>query len=273
MKPLRSNPLLLALAISVPLLLFGWYAATRPPGVQFTTVDATIPRNRTIEVGGISRPASDLMYGRGRSRGATQAASDSGKDKHLELTFGIVTCPKVPVLTEGVNPQMDSVIEAARTGRYPERLSPMHSARPFDTVAWKANPEAYLNDYYLTIAEPGRIYDVKQPGEDVPVLSNAGTGYAELREGESVRLVAKTLPGAPVTFTNFATGIFQNGLPTVTVAADADGLARAIYTGVTGPASADIVAGSPVASGTVRYRVEVLPALQTGVSFASTASL
>lgn len=263
MKAFRSSPILLALAITLPLLAFGWYTAKRRPSVEFSERDMTIARNRTIEIGGITRPESDVSYRRAWRRAGVRVGPDpaTAPRENLNMTLGVVVCAKTPRLQLGVNPQMDSVIEAIETGNYPERLSAMHAAHRFDVAAWKADPEGYLNDHYLRVAEPGRIYDVKQPGKGVPVLSSEGSAYAELREGEAVRLAAKTAPGAPVTFTNFANGVFQNGLATITVVADKKGVAEATYTGLTGPAQADIVAGSPMASGTVRYRIEVLPAV------------
>ena len=261
---LLQSPLVVSVLLAMPVLLFGLYVATREPRRELSAIDTGVLRNRRVEVGGISRPASDLSLQRLRNRAARDGqatGSDSPQEKRSS-SFGTVTCPKVPRLEPGRGAAMDSLIEAVQTGNYPERLSPQHAARPFDRAAWEADPQEYLK-HYVKVAEPGRIYDVRQPGAGVPVLTSASSESAQLHEGESVRLVARTLAGAPVTFTIFATGMFANGISTTTVVADDDGLATAVFVGTTGPSSTDVVAGSPVTSGTLRYRIRVLPALAT----------
>lgn len=254
-----KHPHTILAAVAMPILAFGLYVATRGTSFQPPMEDMSLARNRQIEVGGITRPAADVPAWWGR-RSASSRSRQREPEASYSKTAGELTCPKSPRLASGVSPQMDSVLEATENrSQFPERLSPTHSAARFDVQRWQSGDDAYL-DEYLAVAEPGRVYDVRQPSADVPVLGHGGSTYLEMQEGESVRLVAKTLPGAPVTFTSFARGVFQNGITTITVAASERGEAQAVYTGTT-PSMSDVVAGSPVTSGTVRFRVRVHPGL------------
>ncbi len=90
-------------------------------------------------------------------------------------------------------------------------------------------------------------------------LDAAGPLRTRVVWGTEVILWIKTLPGAPVTFTVFGGGYFkENGVGTISVRADARGLAGAHYTadaGIFGNVS--VVAASPVAAGTQRFSVSV----------------
>jgi hypothetical protein len=143
------------------------------------------------------------------------------------------------------------VLEAIKEKRNFERLSPWLPPTPFDKEEWAKRPETYLN-----VVEPGRAFDVAQPAEGVEPLKSASQTYFQMKEGEAVRIAAKTEPKAPVSFTLFGNGKFDNGLGSITVQADDTGVATAVYVGLT-TSRPSIVAGSPVASGTVRYRLNV----------------
>jgi hypothetical protein len=152
-----------------------------------------------------------------------------------------------------LNANVASVAEAARTGKYPERLSPLIAPKPFDPTAFAANPQAYLD-----IVEPGRVFQSAEPGVDVPVLSPQGTASYEIPVGGSCTLTVVTRPGYPTTFTALDLGTFQNSLTSITVQADAQGVASATYSASGGViADAQILAGSPGASGQVKFHVFV----------------
>ena len=73
-------------------------------------------------------------------------------------------------------------------------------------------------------------------------------------------------PHAPVTFTSFDGGAFQNLLTSITVQADERGLASAQMTGTTGVlGDVHILAGSPVDSGQARFVVNVKSAKLTAL--------
>jgi hypothetical protein len=145
------------------------------------------------------------------------------------------------------------VAEAARTGKFPERLSPMIAPGPFDPVAFTANPQAYLD-----VVEPGRVFQTAAPGTGVPVLEVKATASFAIPVGGSCTLAVVTAPYAPVSFVTLDLGEFPNSLTAITVQADADGHASTVYTASTGViADVQVLAGSPLASGQVKFHVFV----------------
>jgi hypothetical protein len=146
-----------------------------------------------------------------------------------------------------------SVVEAAQTGRFPERLSALVPARPFDKTAWEADPQAYLN-----VVEPGRVWQSAEGAEGVKTLAAVGVAYKEVAPGGSVVLEVTGEAGAPVTFTSFDMGAFENKLATITVRAGADGVARAVFTATEGTVEGvNIAVGSPMAVGQAKFLVQV----------------
>ncbi len=80
-----------------------------------------------------------------------------------------------------------------------------------------------------------------------------------LRAGESVRLRVKTEPGMPATFTSFDLGTFDNGLSSITVAADELGIAQASFHASPGKkGEINILAASPAATERVKFNVYVV---------------
>jgi hypothetical protein len=152
-----------------------------------------------------------------------------------------------------LNPNVASVAEAALTGKHPERLSPLVAPKPFDPAAFAADPKAYLD-----VVEPGRVFQSAAPGPDVPVLSPVGPASFEIAVEESCTLAVTTAPGSVVTFTALDLGTFPNSLTTITVQADAQGAASTVYTATRGViADAQVLAGSPGASGQVKFHIFV----------------
>jgi hypothetical protein len=164
------------------------------------------------------------------------------------------TTPSIaPSVRPDLNANVASVAEAARTGKHPERLSPLMAPKPFDPAAFAANPQAYLD-----VVEPGRVFQSAEPGVDVPVLSPKGTASYEIPVGGSCTLAVMTKPGAPTTFTALDLGTFPNSLTSITVQANAQGEASTVYSASGGViADAQILAGSPGASGQVKFHVFV----------------
>jgi hypothetical protein len=150
-----------------------------------------------------------------------------------------------------------SVIEAAATGQHPERLTSGAKPKPFDRAAFKADPDACLRTYLETV-EPGRIWDVAEAGLGVKQLEAKTDTVVEMKAGQSVRLAVTALPSAPVTFTSFDWGEFQNRLTSVTVKADGNGTAAVTFTATPGTTGhVDILAASPLTSGQVKFYVEI----------------
>lgn len=149
------------------------------------------------------------------------------------------------------HPQAKSVAEALRTGTHPERLSPLIPARPFDRAAFLANP-----DDYLSVAEPGRVFQAAPAGANVPALIALTPRRVYVDQGSAVNLSVHAEAGMPVTFTSFDGGLFGNGYVSQTVVASADGKALVSFRGVEGTiASTQVLASSPTCSGQARFTV------------------
>ncbi len=149
-----------------------------------------------------------------------------------------------------------SQTEALDSGRHPERLGPaIQPTTAFDPVRWR-NDAAYAQRW-LDTHEPGRVFQPAQPGEAVPAIRVQGDEALAVPAGGAAVLVVQAIPDAPVTFTSVDSGFFQGSrLASVTVRADADGLARAVFSqgaGTTGECR--ILAASPLASGQAHFIV------------------
>jgi hypothetical protein len=286
MKRFFANPVGLSILLAIPVLGFCWYISVQhEDDSQFPISDSRIPRNRSVQIGGIERAVTDVSPVRiGKSnKPAPNENLHHGLD--IKADLGKVTCPKTPRLVRGENPQMDSVIEALETKMYPERLSPLVPSTKFDCDAWRQDNSVFRGvsgaseplattrtdarktrlvslskeSPYLNTSEPGRVYDVAEPGEGVKVLKNLSDPRVEITEGESVYLRVETEPFAPASFTAFSVGKFKNGLMAITAVADKNGIVEVSFTGTTGPSNVAILAGSPLTSGIQRFVVQVRP--------------
>ena len=197
----------------------------------------------TVEVGGVRRPGVDVPAGTGGTHAnRAKPAGDS--------PFEYGTAPSIP---EDANPQVASVAAAIREKRNPEQMSSLLKPQPFDRAAYKSNPQQYIN----TI-EPGRVFHVLQPGDGVQALVKISPKYQEVVQRESVYLKVSAPIGAPVTFTSFDMGQFENQLSSITVVSNDDGVAQVSLTGTTGTINdINVMAGSPMASGNVAFIVNV----------------
>ena len=168
-------------------------------------------------------------------------------------------------LDERAQAQVASVREATTNGTHPERVSPLIPPAAFDQQAWARDPESYLR-----VSEPGRVFQTATPGPDVPVLVPSGPVMARIRALGTTALVVRAPAGAPVSWTSGDLGAFDNHLSSITVRADDQGLARVTFTAISGTAaSAHILVGSPLASGQVRFTVDVIGGPETSAPPAS----
>ncbi len=198
-----------------------------------------------IMVGGVRRLASDVAPLAPRDMDDEALA-----ELQKELDYGEL--PRVPA---DENAHVESVAEAARDGTHPERLSVLVRPAKFDAKAYKANPRAYLDT-----VEPGRVFQAAPSGPGVPRLRTTDARLKQVVQGETAALRVVAPPGAPVTFTSFDAGAFENRLTSITVAADQQGIAQAKFLATTGTiADVHILAASPVASGQARFVVNVVP--------------
>jgi hypothetical protein len=179
---------------------------------------------------------------------------DAGDPKDPPLDPIAALVGQTPIIPPNANPMVASVVEAYRTKSHPERLSSSIIPAPFDAGKYASTPAAYLN-----IVEPGRIWQSAPPGPDVTPIKAASPRLQRVPQKETASLKVKVTPNAPVTFTSFDLGEFQNRLTSITVAADEEGLAVARFTGTPGTANhVNILAASPVTSGQLHFIVDVV---------------
>jgi len=215
-----------------------------------------------VSVLGLVVSASGLGSGRvtpnggsGQEPGVGAAASGVRRPgRSLDPLRAIrVRAGRVRPVRARANRQVASVAEALRTRRFPERVSPLIRPRRFDRKAYERSPEAYLRR-----VEPGRVFQSAQPGPGVVRIRSVGRTTFRVGQGEVVRLRVQAVPGAPVTFTSFDLGAFENELPSITVRADRRGVAEARFRGTPGTYDrVNILAASPMTSGRVRFCVYV----------------
>lgn len=153
------------------------------------------------------------------------------------------------------NAQAASVAEALKTGTHPERLAALlPSKERYDKLAFRTDPQKTLR-----IVEPGRVFQVSQPGPDVPALTAVSDRLVEVKQGDTVKLSVKGVPLSLVSFTSFDMGSFSaSKLTSASVQADKDGIATVNFSADAGTLNdVNILAGSPESSGTVKFVVNV----------------
>lgn len=151
------------------------------------------------------------------------------------------------------NRDTQAVAEALKTGKHLERLR-MFSTKPFDIKAYKADPKKFLAENPVV---PSRCFQSANPGKDVPKLKRKSPYFQRVNKGETIELEVQVIAGAPVTWTAFSNaGYFDNNLISITKIADANGKAKVSFTG-TLTKETDILAASPMTSGTARYKIKV----------------
>ena len=156
----------------------------------------------------------------------------------------------------------------AEVARHPERISMNVSTEPFvERVTGRRGPavdgllvavEPGALSGYLAVAEPGRIFDARPAALGTPAIRFAGESAVEVHSGSATKLRVRVLPEAPVSFTALDGGAFQNGLNAITVLADRDGVASAVFTATPDVHGLGAVAAaSPLTSGRVSFLIDV----------------
>jgi hypothetical protein len=189
-----------------------------------------------IIVGGVRRKATDVKPVQRSVNANPRPTLDTGKTEAVAFDL---------------NANTESIREALETGQHPERLSSFIQPEPFDAESYGRDPQAYLD-----VVEPARVFQPAQPGPGVEVLRQLSPRFTRIKQTESTKLRVQAVPDAPVTFTSFDLGKFQNQLTSVTVAANNKGIAEAEFFGRTGTYSnVNILAASPMTSGQVKFGV------------------
>jgi hypothetical protein len=129
--------------------------------------------------------------------------------------------------------------------------------QPFDATRW--TQDGQYRAQYLADQDPGRVWVDAAPESGAPSLrAQQGTWFTVAAAGQ-VTLEVIAAPGAPVTFTATDEGVFAtNGRGTITVAANGVGVASTVFVAGHGGRAA-VLAGSPLALGTIRLVIEVSP--------------
>jgi hypothetical protein len=152
-----------------------------------------------------------------------------------------------------LNANTRCVAEAKKDGKHPERLSALFMPEDFNKAKFEADPQAYLD-----IVEPGRVWQTADPGPNVIRLNTKGTWVLSVAAGGKVDLTVTGVPLAPVTFTAFDGGIFDNQLNSMSVRADAKGEAQVTFIAIPGTSGdVKILAGSPLASDQAEFTVSI----------------
>jgi len=189
-------------------------------------------------VGGVFRPETDVRFAEPQQSEHPKPLIDPGFS---------------PPVAMNANPQVASVAAALKDRQSPERFSSFVQPAAFDRAAWEEDPDAYLS-----IVEPGRVYQSAEPGSDVTVIQAMSRQFQRVKQGDQIPLVVQAEPGAPVTFTSFDLGYFENQLTSTTVRTNANGEARVLFTAGKGTIDdIEILAASPLTTGQVRFVVNV----------------
>jgi hypothetical protein len=209
-------------------------------------------------VGGIRRPVTDLPS----ETRASEHDQESADDRTIsdaetdEWDYG-----RTPAVELDANDQVANVSIAienrqAEPDRYAKAVSPLATPEAFDRTRYTQDAEYRRS--YLKMPQPSRVFAPAQPGEDVPQIRRMSPPFQKAPQGKTVKLRVKAIPGAPVTFTSFDLGRFENELTTITVEADSTGMAEVGFYGPPGTIDdVNILVASPVTSGQVRLVVHV----------------
>lgn len=239
-----STRLLIGVVLTLPVVAATiWFSTRQRPDFQPSLGNPT-ERERTISVGGITRPYSDADS-TASPQLDEQQWSVSGQNRSFYSN--------VATHDPSENATLTAVYEAAISGAHPEQLSPAFAPAPFDLDAYQADKERYL-----VLHEPGRVFQSAQPGEGVAVIEAVSDQAFTMNVGESIRLSVKIPAGMPATFTSFDIGTFDNGLASITVAAGDDGVASAAFNASPGKiGDVNILAASPVATERIKFDVYI----------------
>ena len=94
-----------------------------------------------------------------------------------------------------------------------------------------------------------------------------------MQQGETIPLQVRALPNAPVSFSSFDLGRFQNHLTSITVEANDAGVATVQFTAPPGTINhVNILVASPMTAGQAKFVVEVLRPKPAGIQQAAAIS-
>jgi hypothetical protein len=160
--------------------------------------------------------------------------------------------PAAQLLTAS-NANVVSVTAAKGAQPHPERLTPIARPHHFDLQAYTLNPHTYLDT-----VEPGRVWDVAQAGPGITSIRPQPPIAQLIQPLGTAKLSVIAAPNMPVTFVSYGLGAFDNQLTSITVQADASGVASVTFTAIKGTTgNVDILAACPRNTGQAKFHLDV----------------
>lgn len=232
------------------LLLAGWGIYSK----WSTVPSATTGRDQTRSTSDLANRSDNSRTDIGIPQNAGTSSSDVGHNTP-GITKGQdpMDYGKTPGVKSNANEQVKSAVTAKLSNRNPERLSILLSPKPF-------NAEVYRNNSadYLSTVEPGRVFQPAAPGAKTLQIKALSPNFQRMEQGQSRRLMVQAVPHMPVTWTSTSLGQFSNKLTSITVEADAQGIAETTFVATSGTIEdVYILCASPVASGQLKFVVNV----------------
>jgi hypothetical protein len=172
---------------------------------------------------------------------------------------GTASAPSIPTLPPP-RLTLDQLYEAQRAsvallpGRTTalRNVSALSPAQPFDRNAWVEDPDAYLS-----VIEPGRIYQTETEHR-MHQTRIQGATQRTVSQGATEDIVFVTAPHAPLTVFSNGLGAFPNGLTCISLRSDDQGVVRVRWTAIPGTVGdVMLVASSPMAVGQAHLFLEV----------------
>lgn len=238
--------------------------ATAPPQVQPSPTPASGSVRSPAEITSDAQPASDVAEEIPAAVGRP-AASSVPEQTPASVAEAPIAPPAHPyvITPTDPNPRVQSILEAKRTGKFPERLTPLVAPKPFDAAAWERDPEAYLN-----VVEPGRVEQASQDPAAQAITTTEPPRIRHVPTGETLVLSVRAVPGAPVSWACTRGGLFtESKVGAVTVRADADGIARVTFFATPhAEGETTVLAASPFCAGQAEHILLIDPPLAQAAS-------
>lgn len=210
------------------------------PSTPETHVDITTPTHPAISKPEISSPAST-------EKSVPLTANDATVQKNAAVLPASYTRWN-PLIPATANMNVQSVVEATKSGKNPERLSAIFMPKPFDRQAFVADKALYC-----TVIEPGRVWQSSDKA-DAPPIKMVGATHRQVAPGGTVTLEAVGAPNSVISFNSFDLGAFENRLTSISVLTNEKGLAKATFRATPGTeGEVNVMAACPEAIGQLTY--------------------
>lgn len=250
----RAVPLI---AVAAGLVWWSWPSAPLPTAAPPAPVPA--PASDLAGVQG-HQPASRAVETPAASTAPTAASPPAAAQAPAPAADIPASPPAHPYVITATdpNPRVQSILEAKRTGRFPERLTPLVAPKPFDASAWERDPESYLN-----VVEPGRVEQASQDPNAPAITTTEPPRIRHVPTGETLVLKVRAVPGAPVSWACTRGGLFaESKVGAVTVRADADGIASVTFFATPhAEGETTVLAASPFCAGQAEHILLIDPPL------------